>query len=447
MNPATLQPNRLSRSTPGQHLIAGFKDILACLLALAFLIYPNLARAQNSRNCAWPIELSPEGFGNMLGPDNLARYWVLPFDNYDTMTIKGTYPNARYFSFVAYDTNSEKMALDVAGSLYDAEIAPDPGSINPFVKPGGTNGTYTVVISRTGPSAGNTIAVSSDFAWVLLRVYVPDAHPALSGQTLTGGVPLPAISVTGSGGSQELTTCSLIDKLPDVSAFLQIFFPPGFDVLGNEGTPSSNRLWFAPPTVPPVGLLPNPQNKYVAMFPGDQYQPGRIIVIHGKAPGFPDTFDGSPIWAPSRGVRTADVRYWSLCNNDLALPVPVVGCTADLTTNLQRGYYTIVISDDLVRPDWLTPNITWIPWGDEQYPKLVFFRNMLPAATFPYAIQNAIAAGCTFNFDFPTLPDRADVDSAGQCAQQVMGDYYPVAAWCDKSMFIAGGWQACLKHH
>ena len=136
-----------------------------------------------------------------------------------------------------------------------------------------------------------------------------------------------------------------------------------------------------------------------------------------------------------------------MCNNDLALPVPVVNCTADLTTTIQGGYYTIVISDDLLRPDWLRPNTNWLPWGDEQYPKIVFFRNMLPATKFPYAIQNAIAAGCTFNFDFPTLPDRSDVDSAGRCAQRVMDDYYPVAAWCDKSTFIAGGWQACVKHH
>ena len=68
-----------------------------------------------------------------------------------------------------------------------------------------------------------------------------------------------------------------------------------------------------------------------------------------------------------------------------------------------------------------------------------------PAANFSYSVQNAIAAGCTFNFNFPQIPDRADVDTAGQCAPRVMGDYYPVALWCDKSMFIAGGFRACLE--
>ncbi len=416
---------------------------LAALMALAFLFHSDILRAQNNRGCAWPIELSPEGFGNMLGPEQLARYWVMPFDNYDTMTIKGTYPNARYFSFTAYDTNSAKMVVDAASNIYDAQIVPDSGSNNPFVKPRAGNGTYTVVISRGGQTSGNTIGFSSEFAWVMLRLYEPDADPSLSGQSLTGGVPLPTISVTGNGASQVLQPCSPINKLTDVSAFFQFLFPPGLDIIGNEGAPSSDRLWFAPPTVPPPVLMPNPNNKYIGMFPGDQYQPGRIIVIHGKAPSTPD---GIPIGERGQNSRpNVDMRFWSICNNDLAIPVPVVGCIADLTTELEDDYYTLVISDDLLRPDWLKPDTNWLPWGDEQYPKLIFFRNMLPASNFPYSIQKAIDPGrCTFDFNFPTLPERDPVDTAGQCAQQVMGDYYPVAVWCDKSTFIAGGFRACL---
>ncbi|HME45273.1 MAG TPA: hypothetical protein VKF36_19425 [Syntrophorhabdales bacterium] len=436
--------------------------ILAGLMALAFLANPDLGRAQNYRTCAWPIELSPEGSGNMLGPDTLSRYWVMPFDTtqYQTMTIKGAYPDARYFSFVAYDTNADKMPVaPPAGALplalYDAQIAPDPGSVNPFVHPAtGVNGTYTVKISHNGQTSGNTIGVSSDFAWVLLRVYVPRPDPSLSGQSLIGGVPLPTILVNG----EKLPPCPSvtdndqapgINKLADVIKFLQIFFPQDptpFDLIGHEGTPSSDRLWFAAPTDPPPALLPNPHNKYIAMLPGDSYQPGRIIVIHGKLPGTPDTYNGSPIWVPARGFRTVDMRYWSLCINDFALPVPVVNCTADLTTDLQGGDYTIVISDDQLRPDWLRPDINWLPWGDAQYLKIVFARNMLPAPNFPFSIQKAIEKkGCTFPFDLPYIPARDVIDTAGQCAQHVMGDYYPVAAWCDKSTFVHGGWQACMK--
>jgi hypothetical protein len=74
--------------------------LLASLMALAFLINAPVTRAQdfNSRGCAWPLELSPEGSGNIQGPDGAARYWIMPFDTqYGTMTIKGTYPNVRSF--------------------------------------------------------------------------------------------------------------------------------------------------------------------------------------------------------------------------------------------------------------------------------------------------------------------------------------------------------------
>ena len=147
----------------------------------------------------------------------VARCWVMPFDNYDTMTIKGTYLNARYFSFSAYDTNNG-IPVDLAGRLYDVQIGPDPGSNNPYIKPGAGAGTYTVVISSTGQTAGNTIKVHSGFAWVALRVYVPHADPSLGGQSLMGEVPLPTIFVNGA--SQELQPCSPINKLTDMQAFL-----------------------------------------------------------------------------------------------------------------------------------------------------------------------------------------------------------------------------------
>ena len=428
-------------------------SILGCLMALAFLTNPDAARAQNRLNCAWPIELSPEGFGNAVLPESFARDFVIPFDTqYETMTIKGTYPNVRYFSFVVY---IDKTPTDIAGHLYDAQIAPDPGSVNPFVRPkttthrpvSGVNGTYTIVISRTGQTSGNTIKVPQDaFVWVFLRMYVPSADPSLSGQSLIGGVPLPTIYLNGS--TQTLKPCSPVNDVQDMIAYLQAIFQ-GVDALeGGEGTPSSDRLWFAPPEKPPIRVMPNPDNKYIAILPGDNYQPGRIIVIHGKAPGTPDTYDGSPIWEPAPGFRTVDMRYWSLCNNDLALPISVVNCTADLTTELQGGDYTIVISDDLLRPDWLRPNINWLPWGDKHYPKRVMFRNMLSAPNFPFSVQKAIELpGCTFKFELPEIPQSDATITAGQCVQQVMGDYYPVAVWCDKSTFVHGGWQACIKGH
>jgi hypothetical protein len=262
-----------------------------------------------------------------------------------------------------------------------------------------------------------------------------------------GNVPLPTLSLTTNGKSETLPPCSPVNKLADTTAALDLIFPPGLDLIGDEGTPKSDRLWFAAPRVPPPPLMPNPDNKYIVMLPGDEYQPGRIIVMHGKAPSTPDTYGGAPIWMPARGSRKADMRFWSVCNNDLAIPIPVVACASDMTTELEGGYYTIVISNDLLRPDWLRPNITWLPWGEEGYFKLVFFRNLLPDPDFPFAIQRVAEEQCTFEFNLPFIPPREDIDEAGLCTQEIMGDYYPVAVWCDKSKFVAGGWQACIDEH
>ena len=402
------------------------KWLLSGLLAMV----PAVAGAQVSptfSNCAWPIEFSPEGSGNFLGPDDQARYWVMPFDTSESnsMKIEGSYPNARYFSFVVYNGGSNNAPLSVAGHKYDSIIIPNAGSVS----------SYTLCVARSGAkskclnynSIGNV--AQSTLAYVALRIYVPSADKTLSGQALMGGQPLPKISLSSSGsaGFQSLQACPLttdapdqpdptthyyydksVNKLSDLSLLYQLLFEqsPGFDIYtpGDYYNVAGDRLWFAPPKESPIVLLPNPNNKYIVMQPGP-YQSGRIIVIHGKAPSFPDTYDGLP--NPSGAADGVNMRYWSICNNDFALPVSVVRCMDDQAAVVQGGYYTIVISDDLLIPNWLQPNVNWLPWGDEQYPKLVFMRNMVPVTRndtnyttaevpFPYAIQ-WVVQGCPGN--------------------------------------------------
>jgi hypothetical protein len=414
----------------------------------AFALPPSVGNADdfNERNCGWPIELSPVGPGNVQGPDSASRYWIMPLDmtKYRAMTLHGKYPEVRYFSIVAYEVNDDNT-FSVAGHLYDAQIAPDKGSANPFVSKG--TGTYTVVVSNTPPTSGNFVQANSNLVWVALRLYVADADPSLSGMSLMGKVPLPTVSLTDSNGnSQVLPTCSPVNKWSDVTAYAQYIFPPQAVLSGDEGTPAGDRLWFASPRQPPQVLWPNPDASYVLMMPGKEYQPGRIIVMRGKSPGFPDTFSGSPIWVPARGFRSVDIRYWAVCNMDLAPPIPVVECATDLDLRLQGQYYTIVVSDDRQRPGWLRPNIDWLPWGDEQYQKLFAVRHILPSPNFPYDVQDARRQSeCLFDFDFPYIPPRSAFDNAGPFCEAVMGEYYPVALWCDKATFVAGGFDACMR--
>ena len=432
------------------------KTLGAVLASCLCLAAPAAALAQNARNCAWPLTLSPSGYGNFLAPDDAARYWTMPFPKaYRTMKIQGRYPNARYFSIVAYSGDANGRPVDTSGSRHDATIAPDRAGA----------GTYTVRVSRDAAVSGaaNGIPVTANDAWVMLRIYGPAPDASLSGLALSGGVPLPVISFDDG---PPVVACPLpspadgvgwhpirsINKFDDLRAFFELIFPPGFDINqpADFDDPPRGRLWFTPPRVPPMLLLPNPDNKYIMSAPGP-YQSGRVVVIRARAPQTPDgPRGGGP--GMRRGARGEDVRYWSLCNNDFALPVPAVRCVSDLTARIEGGWFTVVISDDLTRPEWLRPGVNWLPWGDEQYPKLVFFRHLLATDSFPHSIQQVVK-GCpsscvhpdaVFDLVLPDVPRRSVIQAPGPAVQRVMGDYYPVAAWCDKSTFERGGWQACL---
>jgi hypothetical protein len=393
--------------------------------------------------CAWPFQVTTEGLGNFLQPDDNARYWLMPFDdNWKDMTISGSYPNARYMSFVIHYLGNFETTEE-GDHLFDAQISPDRGSSNPFVRPGAEDGTYTVTVIKDHAQRHprNKLRVVTDSAWIAYRVYLPS-------ENTMGGVPLPSITITDRyGRTHDLERCARINDFWDLIEQLPQFFPPGFE-LPDLPELATDRLWLAPIHPLPPFLGPNPDNKYVGIF-GLNQQPGRILVIRGKASGFPDTFAGSPIWEPAPGFDEVQLRYWSLCNNNFTVPLPTVQCTADLRTEIDEdGYYTYVLSTDLFAPEWLPADATWLPWGDELTPKFLAFRNMLPTAGFDQTAQSAIEAGCALPPPFgapENVPTEAEMEQAGRCSQDVMGEYYPVAVWCDESVFIDGGWQACFR--
>jgi hypothetical protein len=211
--------------------------------------------------------------------------------------------------------------------------------------------------------------------------------------------------------------------------------------------PVPDRIWFAPIREPPPRLLPNPDNKYLVSFFMSDYDPARLIVIRGKMPAFPDTYYGAPVWKPTPGFHAVQLRYWSLCLGSVVSPIPNEGCAVDASTPLdERGFYTVVISNDVLRPNWLPAQVTWIPWGDEKLvPKTVFVRNLVPAPDFRHSAQEAVAQGCWIDFNFPIPPEHGAIMDEGRCAQGVMDDYYPVATWCDRSDLRSGGWPACFS--
>ena len=66
--------------------------------------------------------------------------------------------------------------------------------------------------------------------------------------------------------------------------------------VGDSSSCAPDQVAFAIPQST-GGYFPNPANKDIAA-PDLCYQPGRVVVVRGKAGVFPDTYNGAPVWQP-----------------------------------------------------------------------------------------------------------------------------------------------------
>ncbi|MBG0854947.1 hypothetical protein I2W78_24650 [Streptomyces spinoverrucosus] len=382
------------------------------------------AAAQEVR-CAWPGVVRPSRL-NIAFPETNATYWMMPYrvGEGERLVVDGTYPSARFTSLTVYDAKGSPI-----DSLADYEIAPSRGSKNPFAVPdAGTNPDqhrYRVTV-QPGAAVGagdNTLAATKDSAasglgWLVLRIYVP-----AEASDPTGGVPLPALSRQREGSNPSaIPTCSRAGAAqgPDgpvaeeLRELVKDNAPPG----GFEGCGESTveAPGFAIPNKV-GGLFPNPYNKYLCSPLA--HESGRIAVIRGQAPTFPNTGEGQSV------LDKTQLRYWSICQNQWQLPYPASSCAADFQTALDKDRrYTYVVSTKQDRPANATEDngVTWIDWGPTNVNSVLLFRNMLPARDFAHAVQ--------------------DVPS-GQDPATVMDAYYPTVTYCTKTAFAEGGPDAC----
>lgn len=429
---------------------------LSAAMLIAAITLIDVSATAQTLPCSWPVETTGSGITNVAYPDTNATYWTMPFDStrWKSIVISGTYPEARFFSFVPYVAQG---AVANNAALNDVDINPSPGSTNPF-RPNPDDGSthdYTVTASRyppTGHEANFLQLGNTRLAWIIYRIYVPNR-----GLSNKAGVPLPSVTVIDQDARSHLLPPCQANNAADMIANLrktlasqdlnveaalrQILNPGQAPVSSTASCQPTPLLSLIPEST--GGYFPNPANKYIAI-PGLCFQPDRIVVVRGKGAIFPDTFNGNPIWEPP-GVL---MRYWSMCNNNQRPPFPVVACAADYRTNLdERGYYTYVLSepepsDPTTAPSWVPPDATWLPWGSQVTPNILLLRNMLPDSSFTHSIQAAIQAGCVVNNS--GSPTREEQVKAAACAHRVMKKYYPRAVYCEKQVFINEGWRGCF---
>lgn len=406
--------------------------------------------------CGWEIASNIDTM-NIAFPDESAKYWValVPMLPQTRLRIDGYYPDARYFSYNVYDA-----ILRPTDALADVEIAPDAGGSNSFADESAAYGdAYTAYVEFSPrpetPQQNMIYAGEMDLGSVAVpqyaltalfyRVYVPG-----EGKEFDGGVGLPLLTLETADGETELLptancvepllptlgdaspSLGLNDLLQDVDVIDDPFLAqPGALPLGQPeastrvfyglpstvfnilrdflGLPIPDGVEFQLPLPAGGGFLSNIHNAYTTNLFSRSY--GNVVMIRAKAPSYRDQ--------PGLNFDAEQVRYWSVCQNDLPTQ-RYVGCVADYQAHLdEQGYFTVMVSDTADRPaNAVAENaIDWLPWGP-YVDALLIYRHMLPQTDFSEAIQN--------------VPQ-------GTPPAEVMGDYAPRSAYCQRDIVESAG--------
>ncbi len=329
------------------------------------------------------------------------------------MRLKGKFPHARYESLHSYAVGGS-TPLD---HLADIDTAPDKGSTNPFL-PGADRTAkkrrYTVAISPTTPPAAgepraaNTVYAESSDQQLIYRVYVPDKGSDFAGDT---GLPKPVLTladgtvVTGQAlcdavGSEGHALSS--SSLP-LSVYLTLRDQPDKPSTFPAVNPTRFRAYYStaftvkcvyqgvcePPPTRVGGQYSNLDVNYVGGFVNREFGP--VLVLRGKMPTTPATLKGND------KMKRAQLRYWSMCQNESLTTTRGAGCLFDEQVPLtKKRRFTIVTSLPADRPDNARRKcgVGFIPWpadGDGAgHPNdgLLLVRNMLPSKSFHQAVQD-----------------------------------------------------------
>jgi hypothetical protein len=406
---------------------AGVAAVIAGVLMLAM---PAAAGAQGvDTTCQFAFTRLDATTTNVLALDTNAVYWggtyaALPGTR---IRIEGEYPHARYISWNVYDAAARPI-----DALSDVQLAPDPGSTNPFM-PGAdrtvTERSYTAFI-EVGPKpaqpAPNTLYTGDSRGGTFLyRVYVPDA-----GRDEKGGVPLPRVTLEPAGGGGTPVTAEACRELQapyaqplnDLIAGAPGLPDPTDDGSGYPGRNPPNWRLFQNLCTSAVDILLD--NEDGEAFHEDAYSRcgngpgflsnrdiayvfaptsrgfGDVLVLRGRAPSFADTRPGPALMPVGQ-----QLRYWSFCQYEPATQ-RVIDCRSDDRVSVgPDGRYTIVVSTAEDRPASARPEcgVTWLAWGP-QTQGLLIYRHMLPDPSFAQAIQNVPEPGAE---------------------RDAMGDHYP----------------------
>ena len=413
--------------------------------------------AASLTDCFWSAVVGGEPPApNELLPDGHELAWHAWFrlPPGGSVRINAQFPHARSF---VYSTFHGLEAYDIR---QDWQLAPDPGSLNPFVAGADrtvANRSYTLTITSDSvpgpgqPREQNTIYAGQPIVSLNYRAYLPD-----QGEDLTGGVGLPAptyippfgprvsgqaaCDAVGSEGNSVPNVFPLLT--PEYLALLAL--KPFSSTHPARPTPhwyalfnvqrAKEPFWAGTWKAPLIPLLPTrlagPASMnaafdtriaylYIDRTLGPAANGHNVLVLRGRLPTTPATFGGDPVMRSD-----TQMRYWDICQNT-SIPVGRVGdCLYDeqIPTD-SDGNYTIIVSLPEDRPPNATARcgVAWLDWGTvgdglfRPTAGMLYLRNMFPSPSFTQAIQNVIVPGTETEVMGPYLP-TANYESPAQFA-------------------------------
>ena len=360
-----------------------------------------LSSAPVTQGCNWSAIYGNGTSENFAYPEANATYWQASLPEVNAagtvVRIDGRYSNARFSSLSLYNSSYQLL-----GTLSDYLLMPSMHGVDPFEgktqrKPGvAYGGTFTAyVMFGTAPAqpAANTLYVAPQLGpygaslpsvqqlYLMYRVYVPQ------GGTASGDVPLPALSINGTPFSSQTDSLYCQNLTTDFGQSLLYAVPltPGQTALSAPANPAFT-LYTAS-----GGVGVNGDNQY--MYADATLPAGYLYIVRAKAPTHTDL-----------SAVTADVRYWSICQNTES-SLEVVACVGDFQALLDaEGYFNIVVTNDSSAPSYAL-GYSWMPFGPRS-PATVIYRQLLAADGF-----------------------------AGASGGTTMGSYTPQLAYCQVSKF------------
>lgn len=248
---------------------------------------------------------------------------------------------------------------------------------------------YDLILRPTDAIADADIAPKADGAnsFADATAEYGDAYTAYMEFTGRPETPQPNTIYAG-----EVNLGSLALPQPALTALFYRVYVPGEDMEFDDG-----------------GFLSNIHNAYTTNLFSRSY--GNVVMIRAKAPSYRDQ--------PGVPFDAEQLRYWSVCQNDLPTQ-RYVGCVADYQAHLDdQGYFTVMVSDTADRPiNALAENgVDWLPWGP-YVDALLIYRHMLPQPGFAETIHNV-----------PQGTEPADI----------MGEYVPRSAYCQRDIVEGAG--------